>query len=101
MMHSLSVASRVAPQGAGRPQRAYKLFCISPKTGSFLEPLENTCPERLLMLYYECRRLNGWGCPFGIESKSKKSPQRLWIGLNGWGCPFGIERRLMRQYRFW
>ena len=25
-------------------------------------------PGRLLMLYYECHRLNGLGSPFGIET---------------------------------
>ena len=30
------------------------------------EPLANHCANWLLMLYYECRRLNGRGFPFGI-----------------------------------
>ena len=43
------------------------------------------------MLYYECRRLNGWGCPFGIETTRKHVLLNIHPGLNGWGCPFGIE----------
>ena len=68
-MELLSVASRKTPQAAGRPKRLDKLFCFYPKKGSFLEPLGNYCIKRLLMLYYECRRLNGLGSPFGIGKR--------------------------------
>ena len=67
-MTSPSVASRMAPEGAGRPKRLVKLFCFYYKTGSFLEPLANHCLKRLRMLYYEGRRLNGLWSPFGIET---------------------------------
>ncbi len=68
-MTCLSVASRVASQEVGGQKCSKKLFCIFPKTGSFLEPLANACIERLPMLYCEGSRLNGLGSPFGIETR--------------------------------
>ena len=62
-MTSLRVASRMAPEGAGRPKHLNKLLCFYPKKGSFLEPLAKYCMEWLPMLYYEGRRLNGLGSP--------------------------------------
>ena len=66
-MTPVSVASRMAPEGAGRPKRFDKRFCFSSKKEPFLEPLANHCLKRLPMLYFEGRRLNGLGCPSGIE----------------------------------
>jgi len=63
-MTSLSVASRMAPEGTGRLKRLVKLFCFYYKTASFLEPLAKYCIKRLPMLYYEGRRLNGLWSPF-------------------------------------
>src|SRR5436190_3282076 len=68
-MASLSVASRMAPEGAGRLKPLDKLFCFYSKTGCFSKPLANYCLKRLPMLYYECRRLNGLWSPFGIPVK--------------------------------
>src|ERR1700693_6127237 len=91
-MDSLSCASRGTPQAAGSLNRPDKLFSISPKTDSFLEPLANPCVNRLPMLYYECRRLNGLGSPFGMETWSHLSHHlSLRDGLNGLGSPFGME----------
>ena len=69
-MEVLSVASRKAPQGAGRQTCSNKLFFLSLKTGTFLEPLGNACLKRLVMLYYECSSLNGLWSPFGFETFS-------------------------------
>ena len=68
-MTSVCVASRMAPEGAGRPKPLDKLFCLSSKKGSFLEPLAKYCLKRLPMLYYEGCRLNGLGSPSGIPAK--------------------------------
>ena len=62
------VASRKTPQAAGEPQPLNKLFCFYPKKGLFWEPLGNYCMNRLPVLYYEGRRLNGLWSPFGIET---------------------------------
>ena len=67
-MESLSVDSRKSPEAAGRSKSLDKLFCFYPKKESFLETLGKYCLKWLPMLYYECRRLNGLGSPFGIET---------------------------------
>ncbi len=90
-MTCLSVASRVASQEVGWQKCSKKLFCIFPKTGSFLEPLANACIERLPMLYCEGSRLNGLGSPFGIETPDGRRRVSHTIRLNGLGSPFGIE----------
>src|SRR5438105_10084730 len=91
-MISLSVASRMAPQAAGKPKNPNKLFYISPKKGSFWEPLANYCINWLRMLYYECRRLNGLGSPFGFETQYFGGINvNTSLRLNGVGSPFGFE----------
>ncbi len=79
-MTSLSVASRMAPEGTGRLKRLVKLFCFYYKTASFLEPLAKYCIKRLPMLYYEGRRLNGLWSPFGIETPQSTSFMKIFIG---------------------
>ena len=78
-MTFLSVVPRKTPEGAGDPKPSNKLFFISPKTASFLESLGNSCIHPLLMLYYECRRLNGLWSPLGIETLmlSNKSAREI------------------------
>src|SRR6266516_1287364 len=96
-MTCLSVASRVASQEVGWQKCSKKLFCIFPKTGSFLEPLANACIERLPMLYCEGSRLNGLWSPFGIETLLPLDSHSHHVGLNGLWSPFGIETPKMRR----
>jgi hypothetical protein len=59
VMHSLSVASRVALHGASRPfprKYAPKTVSISPLK---IPPLENACLFPPAMLHYKHSRLNG------------------------------------------
>ncbi len=55
------------------------------------EILAKHCFFWLLMLYCKHSRLNGWGCPLGIETIRNAGFLQSFQRLNGWGCPLGIE----------
>ena len=40
-------------------------------------------------------RVNGWGCPIGIETGPLILCGGYVFRLNGWGCPIGIETDVM------
>src|SRR5258708_23475939 len=61
------------------------------KIPSKKEPLANACFFWLAMLYYKHSRLNGRGCPLGIETPNQTASSSRSSWLNGRGCPLVIE----------
>src|SRR5947209_2749825 len=59
----------------------------SEKTSPKNECLENACLFWLPMLHYEHSRLNGWGCPLGIETTNCSQALSVlvpakWLGMS-------------------
>ena len=50
------------------------------------------------MLYYKHSRLNGLGCPLGIETRKIAMIDRMARWLNGLGCPLGIETPCLHRH---
>src|SRR2546421_469513 len=67
------------------------------KTSPKNECLENACLFWLPMLHYEHSWLNGWGCPFGIETMALICSKAASARLNGWGCPWEFEAVMSRR----
>ena len=70
-MEGLSVASRMAPEAAGRRKQQNKLFCIAQNQSLFWSLSEMLAWNGFLCYISRGSVCNGCGDPFGIETDDK------------------------------